>query len=76
MFGRKKLDSWAKKIDKLITWIIIGSAIASIFGLSQTKKGKEITKDVQEKVTPIMERGRSWLFTFLGKLVGIFSKKK
>jgi hypothetical protein len=34
MFGKKK----AKKIDNLVTGLIIGSAVASIFGLSKTKK--------------------------------------
>ena len=31
-------------MDKLISWIIIGGAAASIFGLSRTKKWKKITE--------------------------------
>jgi F0F1-type ATP synthase membrane subunit a len=45
MFGKKKV----KKIDKLVTWVIIGGAIASIFGLSKTKKGQEVTEKIQVK---------------------------
>ena len=48
MFSSKKKKA-AKKIDTLITGVIIGSAIASIFGLSKTKKGKEITAEVTNK---------------------------
>jgi len=40
MFTKKK----TKKIDKIVTGMIIGTAVASIFGLSQTKKWKEVTK--------------------------------
>jgi len=45
MFGKKR----AKKIDNLVTGVIIGSAIASIFGLSQTKKWKEVTANISKK---------------------------
>lgn len=31
-------------MDKLITWIIISGAAASIFGLSRTKKGRSFWK--------------------------------
>lgn len=39
----------AKKIDKIVTWLIIWTAIASMIWLSQTKKWKEITNDLKEK---------------------------
>jgi hypothetical protein len=51
MFGRKKTTT---KIDKLVTWVIIGSAIASIFGLSKTKKWQEVTEEITKK--------SKWLF--------------
>lgn len=37
----KKSIGW---MDKLITWIIITGAAASIFGISRTKKGKNFWK--------------------------------
>ena len=52
MFGKKK----AKKIDNLVTGLIIGSAVASIFGLSKTKKWKEVTKEISKKVNLFFER--------------------
>ncbi len=40
--SKKTVNSSARWMDKLITWIIIGWAAASIFGLSRTKKWKKI----------------------------------
>ena len=40
----KKIDSGVKKVDKLVTWIIMWWAVASIFGLSKTKKWKEVRR--------------------------------
>jgi len=91
MFWRKKLTSGASKLDKIVTWIIIGSAVASIFWLSQTKKGKQITSDVKEKgkqitsdvkdrVQPSINSTSKKVVRVFGKLiaffVSIFSKKK
>ncbi|MDQ7023581.1 MAG: hypothetical protein Q9M97_08875 [Candidatus Gracilibacteria bacterium] len=45
MFGKKKV----KKIDNLVTGLIIGTAVASIFGLTKTKKGKEVTSEITKK---------------------------
>lgn len=79
-FRSKKINHSAKKIDKLVTGLIIGSAI---FGLSQTKKWKEITSQIQQgiqsQITPEVKKvwGRA-LGIFgktLAKVVGIFSKK-
>lgn len=38
-----------KKIDKIVTWVIIWTAVASMIWLSQTKKWKEITWEIKEK---------------------------
>lgn len=62
----------AKSVDKIVTWVIIGSAVASIFGLTKTKKWKEITKKTTKK-------SRSWLVFVWKVLVAtlrLFSKKK
>ena len=42
----KEVNKGVKKMDSIVTGIIIGSAAASIFGLSRTKKGKKITERV------------------------------
>lgn len=70
MFGRKKTT---KKIDHLVTWVIIGSAIASIFGLSKTKKWQEVTTNISKK--------SKWFFSkvyenFWKTMCKIVTKKK
>ncbi|MGE4444298.1 MAG: hypothetical protein AB7E37_04870 [Candidatus Altimarinota bacterium] len=80
MFSKnKKLNYGAKKVDKIVTTVIIGSAIASIFGLSQTKKGKEISRDIRGKISPVVNTSSKKAISVFGKtiafVVGIFSKK-
>ena len=69
MFGKKKV----KKIDKLVTGIIIGSAIASIFGLSKTKKWQKVTQEISKKSKSIF-----WLVyeKFWKAMCKIVSKKR
>lgn len=73
MFGRKKAD---KKIDKLVTGLIIWWAVASMVGLSKTKKGKKITERVSEETGKYAKKS-VWI---LGKtmvwILSIFNKKK
>lgn len=69
MFGKKKV----KKIDNLVTGLIIWTAVASIFGLSKTKKGKEVTNDISKK--------SKWFFwkiyeKFWKTMCKVISKKK
>lgn len=69
MFGKKKV----KKIDNLVTWVIIGWAIASIFGLSKTKKWKEVTAEISKKSKSIFWK----VYEKFGKtMCKIMSKKK
>ena len=76
MFFRKKaVEKHAKKIDKLITWLIIGWAVASMIGLSKTDRWKKITENVKNESTSIWKK---WLKIFWKVLVGvlnIFNKK-
>ncbi len=62
----------AKAVDKIVTWVIIWSAVASIFGLSKTKKGREIRKTTTKKSRKSV--------VFVGKVLvatlRLFSKKK
>ncbi len=46
-FKKKEVDKHAKKFDKLITWLIIWWAVASMIGLSKTDKWKEIKENVK-----------------------------
>jgi uncharacterized membrane protein len=46
-FKKKEVGKQVKKIDKLITWLIIWGAVASMIGLSKTEKWKEIKQNVK-----------------------------
>lgn len=69
MFGKKKV----KKIDKLVTGVIIWTAVASIFGLSKTKKWKEVTNEISKKSKWIFSR---IYWAFWKAMCKIASKKK
>jgi len=80
MFSKnKKINYWAKKVDKIVTTVIIGSAIASIFWLSQTKKWREISRDITDRVSPVVNKSSKKALSVFGRiiafLVWIFSKK-
>lgn len=67
MFFRKnkELKEGAKKFDKLITWLIIGGALASVVGLSKTNKGKEITKNIQKETEEVAKKSYSFIWKVL-----------
>jgi len=69
MFGKNKIKT-TKKIDKLITWVIIGWAIASIFGLSKTKKWEQVKKEISKKSKWLFWRIYGWFDTFMCKIFG------
>lgn len=81
-FKKKEVNKHAKKIDKLITWLIIGWAVASMIGLSKTDKWKEITKNVKKEWEIVVKEwskiAKKWYKVFWKVLVWtlkIFSKK-
>ncbi|NDK08323.1 hypothetical protein EOM39_03675 [Candidatus Gracilibacteria bacterium] len=39
---KKKVDKSISNVDKIVTGLIIGGALASIFGASQTSLGKRV----------------------------------
>lgn len=75
----KKLNSWARKVDKIVTWVIIGSAIASIIWISQTDKWKKMSKDISDKISPISKKSSKKTIAIFWKIIAfivwIFSKK-
>lgn len=80
MFSKnKKIDSWVRKVDKIVTWIIIWWAVAWLFWLSQTKKWKEITSSITSKLEPSLKSSSKKAIWFFWKtvvfFVSIFNKK-
>lgn len=75
-FKNSNVTKHVKKIDKIVTTIIIWWAIASIFWLSKTQKWKEITKNLTLKSKKISRWFLTILWKFIAFLVSIFSKSK
>jgi len=73
VFGRKKAD---KKIDKLVTGLIIGWAVASMVGLSKTKKWKKLTEKVWEETEKYAKKSVGILGKTMVGILSIFNKKK
>ena len=75
MFFRKKKEKATKKIDKLVTGFIIGGAVAWMIGLSQTKKWKEVTKEITEKSESIFKKTHGLFWKSMIKIIKIFKNK-
>lgn len=75
-FRKKKVHDSAKKFDKLITWLIIWWAVASMVWLSKTNKWKEITKNIKTKWSWVLKKWVSWVGQVLAWTVNFFTKKK
>jgi len=73
-FKKKKVDDHAKKFDKLITWLIIWGAVASMIGLSKTEKWKQITENVSEKWKEVAENVKDEWTSIAKKWYAIFWK--
>ncbi|MDD3646415.1 MAG: hypothetical protein PHH06_03325 [Candidatus Gracilibacteria bacterium] len=76
MFFRKKKESHTKKLDKLVTGLIIGGAVAGMIGLSKTEKGKEVTEVVKKEGGKVAGKAYALFGKALAKGVSLFCKKK
>jgi len=83
IFWRKnKNESRLKKVDWLVTWVIIAWALAWIVWLSKTKKWKEVVWNIKEKNKGNIKKTRQFfwkwyelLWKTIAKWVSIFNKK-
>lgn len=75
-FKKKKNEKPKSTVDKLVTGIIIGWAVASMVGLSKTNKWKKITQKVQEQGTSVAKKWFSLLWKSMVWILSIFNKKK
>jgi len=73
VFGKNKAN---KKIDKLVTWLIIWWAVASMVGLSKTKKWKKITSKVWEETEKYAKKSVNIVWKTMVGILSIFNKKK
>ena len=65
-----------KKIDKVVTSAIIGSAVVSIFGLSRTKKWKKVTGGLFWTLKGMIKLIFSIFWKIIWKVTWLSSKKK
>jgi hypothetical protein len=71
----KKVNKSAKKVDKVITWLIIGTAVASMIWLSRTNRWKKITNNVKTWVIEWYNKWKSMFWRCLIAIINFFKKK-
>ena len=75
-FNKKdKIKKQAYKIDKLVTGLIIGGAVASIVWLSKKKKKEVVSKENPNKSSWVTKKWISIFGKVLVWILKIFSKK-
>lgn len=74
-FKKKKVEDHAKKFDKLITWLIIGWAVASMIWISKTDKWKEISENVKEEWSKVAKKWFKLFWKVLVWVLKVFNKK-
>lgn len=73
---KEEVNKSVSKIDKLVTGLIIGGAIGSLFWLSKSKKSRDVAKVVVDSWKVAGKVGVSILGKSLIKVLSIFDKKK
>ena len=74
-FKWKNVEKSAKKIDKVITWLVVWTAVASMIGLSRTWKWKKVTWNIAKESTKVCKKGYSVFGKCLVWTINFFSKK-
>lgn len=72
---KKKISKSVNKLDKILTWVIVWTAVASMVGLSKTNRWKRFFNSVKSSFSNVFKTS----FSFLGKsvvsIVNFFNKK-
>lgn len=76
MVLNKKVKKSANKIDKIVTWVIIWTAVASMVWLSKTKKWKEVTKWIKEKSNSFFSRINKFFWKSMLFFMKFFNRNK
>ncbi len=74
-FKRKNVSAGAKKIDKVITGLIIWTAVASMIWLSKTNKWKEVTENIKKESVWAFKKWYSIFWKWLVWIIKFFNKK-
>ena len=73
---RKKSNIMQKKIDRFITTLIIWWAVASMVGLSKTKKWQKVSEKAQKIALKTAQTGYAIFGKALVWAIGLLNKKK
>lgn len=74
-FKRDNVKNWARKVDKIITWLIIWTAVASMIGLSKTNKWKKVSDNIKSESWKVFKKWYSVFWSVLVWVIKFFNKK-
>lgn len=74
--GKKEVKKTAKKMDSIVTWLIVGGAVASIFGLSKTKKWRKVGSRVFRTSKKTLRVGYSVFGRVMADTISFITNKK
>lgn len=74
-FKRDNVKNGAKKVDKVITWLIIWTAVASMIGLSKTNKWKKVSDNIRSEWVKVCKKWYSFFWKVLVWVIKFFNKK-
>jgi len=74
-FKRDNVKRWARKLDKVITWLIIWTAVASMIGLSKSRKSKTISDNIKNEGVDAFKKWYSIFGKVLIWVIKFFNKK-
>lgn len=72
---KSRVKRGAKKVDKVITWIIVWTAVASMVWLSRTDKWKKVTNNLKNKIVNWFKKWKSTFWKGLIFVINFFKKK-
>lgn len=73
--GKKRVKEGMSDMDKLITWMVIGGAAASIFGLSRSAKWKKKLSKTVNTWGNILKKAITEFWKVTVKTISLFQKK-
>ena len=74
-FKRDNVKNSARKVDKVITWLIIWTAVASMIWLSKTNKGKKFSSNIKNQSVEVCKKWYSIFWKLLIWVIKFFNKK-
>lgn len=74
-FKRDNVKKWARKLDKVITWLIIWTAVASMIGLSKTRKWRILSDNFRDESVGAFKKWYSIFGKVLIWVIKFFNKK-